>query len=92
MSYNEIEKLKIYDPNNSTIKIETTNQKVIWESTKSFYQKNYNEQKDVTPTQDDIKSFLQMDDDNSPWENFLKRKLPKEMADSMEEDLTMDEL
>ena len=33
-----------------------------------------------------------MDDDNSPWENFLKRKLPKEMADSMEGDLTMEEL
>ena len=33
-----------------------------------------------------------MDDDNSPWENFSKRKLPKDMADSMEGDLTMEEL
>ena len=92
MGYNEIEKLKIIDPKNLDKKIEMTDQKVIRESTKSFYQKIYNEQKDVTPTKDDIKRFLQMDDDNSPWENFSKRKLPKEMADSMEGDLTMDEL
>ena len=91
MGYNEIDKLKLNDPNNPTVKIETTNQKVIWEYTKYFYQKIYNEQQDVTSTQDDIKTFLQMDD-NSPREEFLKRKLPKDMADSMEGDLTMDEL
>ena len=92
MGYNEIDKLKINDPKNPNTKIETTDQKVIRDYTKSFYQKIYNEQHKVTPTQDDIKNFLQMDDDNSPWENFLQRKLPKEMADSMEGDLTMDEL
>ena len=92
MGYNEIDKLKIRDPKNPNNKIETTDQKVIWDQTKSFYQKIYNEQHKVTPETDDIKEFLQMDDDNSHWENFLKRKLPKEMADSMEGDLTMDEL
>ena len=92
MGYNEIDKLKIDNPKNPNTKLETTDQKVIQDYTKSFYQKSDNEQHKVTPTQDDIKEFLLMDDDNSPWENFLQRKLPKEMADSMEGDLTMDEL
>ena len=43
MGYNEIEKVKISYPNKPTIQIETTNQKVIQESTKSFSQKIYNE-------------------------------------------------
>ena len=34
--------------------------------TKAFYQKIYNEQTDITPSQEDIKDFFQMADDNSP--------------------------
>ena len=92
MGYNEIAKLKINDPNNQTNKTETTNQQEIREATKSFYQKFYNEQKDVTPSQDEIKNFLQMDDDTSPWETFSSRSIFRELADSIEGDLTMEEL
>ena len=92
MRHNEIDKLNIKDPKNPNEKTETSDQKVIRDYTKSFYQKNYNEQHKVTPTQDNIKEFLLMDEDSSPWENFLKRKIPQELSESMEGDLTMDEV
>ena len=92
MGYNDIDKLKIVNPENPNTKIESTDQEVIRSHARSFYQKIYNEQHKVTPNKDDIKNFLLMDDDNAPWDSFQKRKLPKELIESMEGDLTMDEL
>ena len=66
MGYNDIDKLRIVNPENPDNKIETTDQKVIQDYAKSFYQKIYNEQHKVTPNKDDIKDFFLMDEDNSP--------------------------
>ena len=73
MGYNEISKLKIIDPNNLTKKIETTNKQKILETTKSFYQKIYNEQKHVTPAQNEINNLLQMDNGKPTLEKDPRR-------------------
>ena len=91
MGYNEKPKLKFNDPNNQTNKIETTNQQEIWEANKS-YQKIYNEHKYVTLSQDEIKKFLQMCDDTFPWQNLSSRRVSRELVESMEGNLTMEEL
>ena len=57
MGYNDIDKLKIVNPENPNTKSETTDQKVIRNHAKSFYQKIYNEQHKVTPNKDDIHKF-----------------------------------
>ena len=37
-------------------------------------------------------AYNKQDDDNAPWDSFQKRKLPKELIESIEGDLMMDEL
>ena len=91
MGYNEINKLKIKQKN-SKEKKEISSQEEIRKETQKFFQTIYNKQDDVTPSTEEIKDFLKMDDDNSPWETLRNRRLPKELADSLEGDLTMKEL
>ena len=71
---------------------ETTDQDTIRKETKSFYQKNYNKDNSINPTKEAIREFLDMDDDTAPWEALNKKRIPKEMAKSMEGDLTHEEL
>ena len=72
--------------------METTDQEELRMINKAFYQKIYNEQTAVTPTQEDIKDFLQTNDDITPWEALSNRRIPEEMAETMEGDLTLEDL
>ena len=71
---------------------ETTDQDTIRKATKTFYQKIYNKNNSVNPSKQRIKEFLDMDGNTSPWEALNKKRIPKEMAESMEGDLTHKEL
>ena len=95
--YNEIDKLVLHNhnSNNSNDKpktYETTDQDTIRKATKTFYQKIYDKNNSVNPTKQSIKEFLDMDGNTSPWEALNNKRIPKEMAESMEGDLTPKEL
>ena len=57
-----------------------------------YFQGIYNKDNEIQGSQHDIKEFLDMDNDTAPWEALEKRRLSKEHAESMEGDLTLDEL
>ena len=77
---------------NNVENIIITDQKDIWEKNSRFYQSIYNKNNEVKSSKDDIKQFLDMDDDTAPWKALEDRKLSREPANSMEGDLTLDEL
>ena len=101
--YNDIGKLGIlnpdFDPSKHECKVSnmkysrtTNNQKEIRNMTNTSFQKIYDKQTHVKASRTDIERFLRMDDDSAPLEYLESKKISKDMADSMEGDLTMDEL
>ena len=99
--YNEISRLTKpnpkYDPNkpkndDNQENITITDQKDIHDHTSKFFQTIYNKDNEIKSSKEDIKEFLDMDDDTAPWKALEERKLSRELADSMEGDLTLDEL
>ena len=76
------------NPENITI----TDQKDIYDHTSKFFQNIYNKDNEVNSSKEDIKEFLDMDDDTAPWKALEDRKLPRELGESMEGDFTFDEL
>ena len=96
--YHEIVKLKVEShdynedkSNNNPKVIEATDHKQIRKAFKVYFLNIYNEQHTVQPSKDDIKNFLEIDNNTSPWKIVNNRRMPKEMADSIEGDLELDE-
>ena len=63
----------------------------IREETSKFYQSIYNKQK-VNSGVDDIKKFLQSDNDTLPWETLKSRRISDELKGELEKELTRSEL
>ena len=55
--------------------------------TANFYQKIYNKQK-VKSSVDDIKNFLESDNDHSAWETVQSRKIPENLRNELESEPT----
>ena len=69
-----------------------TDQKGIHDITGKLFQKIYNKNNEFKSSKEDIKQFLDMDDDTAPWKAQEDRKIQRELAESMDRDLRLDEL
>ena len=69
-----------------------TEQQTIRNEMARAFQDIYNKQHNLNDTEKDIREFLDSGGDWAPYQEFLKRKIPEEMSNSMEGLLTDEEL
>ena len=71
---------------------ETTSQTEIRDHMRGSFQSIYNKQTGLDSSDEGLERFMNLDDDTEPLNELNKRKLPTEMSDSMEGQLTTEEL
>ena len=70
----------------------TTDQEKIREITRDHFKNIYKQRNDIKSNRMDIEDFLKKENDTKPWEEFNKHKISSTLAESMEGDLTLQEL
>ena len=100
MGYHEIIKLCVPDPTKPNPKepdkkqetVTITDPEELRDTMKSFYQEIFNFQPNVKDTPKDLENFLNSGDDPDPWEELQRRKIPKQMRDNMEGNITVSQM